>query len=43
LGIETLGALDGLLKVHSHFEAYMKEELELEREGLKRVRLSRSL
>jgi hypothetical protein len=36
LGFETRGALDGFLKAHDVFEDYSLEDMEEEREGLRR-------
>lgn len=37
LGFETRGVLDGFLKAHHVFEEYSFEDLEQEREGLRRL------
>ncbi len=37
LGFATRGALDGFLKAHNVYEEYTPEDLELEREGLRRL------
>ena len=37
LGFETRGALDGFLKTHHVFEDYSLEDMEQEREGLRRI------
>ena len=37
LGFETRGALDGFLKAHGVFEDYSLEDMEQEREGLRRL------
>jgi hypothetical protein len=39
LGFATRGALDGFLKAHDVYEEYTPEDLELEREGLRRIGL----
>ncbi len=39
LGFATRGALDGFLKAHNVFEEYTAEDLEHEREGLRRLGL----
>ncbi|MCX6975842.1 MAG: UPF0175 family protein [Verrucomicrobia bacterium] len=39
LGFATRGALDGFLKTHNVFEEYTAEDLENEREGLRRLGL----
>ena len=37
LGFETRGVLDGFLKAHNIFEDYSLEDMEQEREGLRRL------
>jgi len=37
LGFETRGVLDGFLKAHNVFEDYSLEDMEQEREGLRRL------
>ncbi len=37
LGFATRGALDGFLKAHNVYEEYTLEDLELERDGLRRL------